>query len=311
MIAVLPALARPFVEPHLPPEIEARWFSTSDEANRMIADAEIAWVDMQPPQLVGAALDKARQLKWVATIYAGLDAFPLAHLERMGATLTNGSGINAAAVADYAVMSVLVAAKRFDKVLRANDKREWLRDAPGKTELDATKALIIGYGTIGRMIGERLQAFGVSVTGVRRTPADGAIGPDDWRPRLGEYDWVILAAPSTAGTRAMIGDKELRAMRRSAWLINIARGDMIDAGALADALGTHRIGGAVLDTTDPEPLPAGHRLWAAPNSVVTMHLSGRSQTSMFRRAAELFVENLGNYRAGRPLRNAVDLAAGY
>lgn len=312
MKAVLPAAARPLLEAQLPADVEPAWFTSPDEAKAMIADADIAWVDMQPTRHVADAIRAAGPtLKWVSTLYAGLDAFPLDVLRDRGVVLTNGVGINAIAVAEYAVMGVLVAAKRFDTVLRAHDRQEWLRDAPGKVELAETRALVVGYGAIGRLIGERLEAFGVEVTGVTRTPRDGTIGPDQWRERLGAFDWVILAAPSTADTKAMIGADELAAMKPSAWLINIARGDMIDEDALVSALENGGIAGAFLDPTDPEPLPADHRLWRAPNCLITMHLSGRSQTKMFQRAAKLFLENLSAFRSGKPMTNVADLQAGY
>lgn len=312
MKAVLPAAARPLLEPHLPSDLDVEWFATPSEANSAIADADIAWVDMQPTHLVADAIRAAGpQLKWVSTIYAGLDAFPLAWLHDRGVILTNGAGINAVAVAEYAVMGILVAAKRFDTVLRAQDEHVWLKDAPGKIELADTRALVIGYGTIGAMIGDRLAAFGVDVTGVTRTGRDGTLTPDAWRGRLGEFDWVVLAAPSTDATKTLIGSGELAAMKDSAWLINIARGDMIDDEALLAALRSGQIGGAFLDPTHPEPLPADHPLWSAPNTILTMHLSGRSQTRMFQRGAAMFLDNLQAYRAGSAMRNVADLAAGY
>lgn len=278
----------------------------------MTADADIAWVDMQPTSLTEEAIRAAGpKLKWVSTLYAGLDAFPLDTLRERGAILTNGVGINAIAVAEYAVLGVLAAAKRFDQVVRAQDRAEWLRDSPGKTELAETKAIVVGYGAIGRLIGERLAAFGVEVTGVTRSGSNGTLTPDAWRERLGDYDWVVLAAPSTGETKAMIGAAELAAMKTDAWLINIARGDMIDDDALLAALTGGTIGGAFLDPTNPEPLPADHPLWTAPNCMISMHLSGRSQTKMFRRAAALFLRNLAAFRAGEPMENVADLDRGY
>ena len=277
----------------------------------MIADADIAWVDMQPTSLTAEAIRHGEQLKWVSTIYAGLDAFPLDRLREHGVALTNGVGINALAVAEYAVMGVLVAAKRYDDVVRAQDRHEWPRDAPGKVELFETRALIVGLGAIGKLIAERLEAFGVEVTGVTRSGRDGTLTPDQWQSRLGEFDWVVLAAPSTDETKTLVGAAELAAMKPTAWLINIARGDMIDESALLDALHGRRIAGAFLDPTYPEPLPADHPLWTAPNCLVTMHLSGRSQTKMFPRAAALFLRNLDAFLEGRPMENVVDLILGY
>lgn len=311
MKAVLPALARPLIEPGLPAAIDPHWFTSRDEALAMIGDADIGWVDMHRPGRTGEIAAAGTRLKWLSTIYAGVDAFDTALLRERGTLLTNGTGINAIAVAEYAVLGVLAAAKRFDQVVRIADRREWPGDAPGKIELLETRALVIGYGTIGRMIGERLAAFGVEVTGVTRSGRDATLTPDQWHDRIAEFDWIILAAPSTDATTAMIGAVELTAMKPGAWLINIARGDMVDQDALIAALNARRIGGAFLDVVTPEPLPADHPLWTTPNAILSMHLSGRSQTKMFMRAAALFLENAGAFMAGQPMKNVVDLDSGY
>jgi phosphoglycerate dehydrogenase-like enzyme len=311
MKTVLPALARPLVEPHLPAGLDVHWFASAEEARALAADADIAWLDHNKPEVWAENVAAAPRLKWLSTIYAGLDPLDKARLLAQGTRVTNGSGVNAHTVAEYAVMGALVAAKRFDQVVRAADRHEWPLEAPGKLELFETSALVIGYGTIGRLIGERLAGFGVTVTGVTRTTSPGTIGPDAWRDRLGAFDWIFLAAPGTEANRAMIGADELRAMKPSAWIINVGRGALIDQDALIEALEKRRIAGAFLDTVNPEPLPPDHPLWTAPNVIHSMHLSGRSQTRMFLRAAELFVANLHAFVEGRPLTNEVDLAAGY
>jgi len=311
--AVFPAAARPLIEPHLTPEIDAHWFATSEEAIALAPDAEIGWFDQNVPANVGKTAAAATQLKWLTTVYAGLDALPLDLLAERGVSVTNGSGLAAIPVAEYAVMGIMAAAKGFHQVVRAQDRREWLKVSPGTTELWESDALVIGYGAIGAAIGDRLKALGVRVTGVRRSPSDdpAIIGPDDWRARLGEFDWVVLAAPSTSETKALLGEADFAAMRSGAWLINIARGDVIDQDALIEALKLRRIAGAFLDVTTPEPLPPENPLWALPNAILTMHLSGRAQTKLFPRAAALFAENLRRYLAGEPLRNLVDPARGY
>ena len=311
MKAVLPALARPLLEPHLPAGVDVSWFASREEAGEMIVDADIAWVDMQRGAWTAETVAKATRLKWLSTIFAGVDWLDLAALRANGTIVTNGTGINALAVAEYAVMGILVAAKRYDEVVRLADRHEWTIQAPGQVELFETKALIVGMGAIGKLIAERLAAFGVAVTGVTRSGRDGTLRPDEWQARLGAFDWVILAAPSTDATKAMIGAAELAAMKPSAWLINIARGDMIEDAALLDALNGRKIGGAFLDPTHPEPLPPDHPLWSAPNCLITMHLSGRSQTRMFPRAAALFLRNVGAFVTGKPMENVVDLEAGY
>lgn len=311
MKAVLPALARPLLEPALPPALKPVWFTSREEAMAEVGDAEIGWVDMQRPPWTAEAWAAGKRLKWISTIYAGLDHFDLPAIKAQGAIVTNGVGINALAVAEYAVMGVLVAAKRYDEIVRAQDRREWPRDAPGKVELFETRALVIGYGAIGRLIGERLQAFGVEVTGVTRSGREGTLTPDQWRDRLGEYDWVILGAPSTAETKAMFGAAEMAACKKGASLINIARGDMVDQDALIAALASGQIASAFLDVVHPEPLPAEHPLWTTPGVMMSMHMSGRSQTKMFQRAAKLFAENAHAFVKGAPMQNVVDLDLGY
>jgi phosphoglycerate dehydrogenase-like enzyme len=313
MILVLPALARPLLEPHLPAGTETRWFASAEDAYAMAPGAEVGWLDMQVARNTGRAIELGEELKLVTTIYAGTDAFPLAKMKARGTRLTNGVGINTNAVAEYAVMGMLSLAKDFPSVVRAQDKAEWLLDAPGKVELQDSTALIIGYGAIGRRIGEILKGFGVRVTGVRRSVSGepDMLGPDEWRPQLGDFDWVIVAAPATSETAHLIGAAELAAMKPSAFLVNIARGSLLDQQALIAALENKQIAGAHVDVTDPEPLPADHPLWRAPNTLITMHLSGRAQTRMFQRAAALFLDNLNRYRNGEKLVNEVDLDLGY
>ena len=134
---------------------------------------------------------------------------------------------------------------------------------------------------------------------------------DQWRERLGEFDWVILAVPATAETDAMIGAKELAAMKPEAVLLNIARGAVVDQPALIDALREKRIAAAFLDVTTPEPLPADSPLWTLPNAHVTMHLSGRAQNQMYRRSAERFVANLHRWGRGEPVEPRFNLDLGY
>jgi phosphoglycerate dehydrogenase-like enzyme len=303
-------MARSELEGRLPGDLEVRWFSGPAEALAKIADAEIAWLDfIRPAQ--DEALRRATALRWLFTVGAGVDYLDLALLSERGVTLTNGSGLTAIAVAEYAVLGMLAAAKRFDQVVRLADRREWTDQAPGRVELDGSRALIVGFGEIGRRIAERLAGFNVAVTGATRSGRDGTLPPDAWRARLDEFDWVVLAAPATADTHHMIGALELAAMRRSAWLVNVGRGDLVDQPALLAALRDGRIGGAFLDPTAPEPLPPEHPLWGEANCLMSMHLSGRSQTSLMKRAAALLLQNLDAYRAGQPMQNVVDLQSGY
>lgn len=310
-IAVLPAPARPLLEPHLPHGIEARWFGTRDEAVALAPEAEIGWLDMIDKTAMAEVITSATRLKWLSSIYAGVDGMPLDVLRERGTLLTNGAGINALTIAEYVVMGILTMAKGYDDVVRARDRRDWLLDSPGKLELAGTKALLLGAGAIGGLVKTRLEAFDVEVVTVRRTPAPDDLGPDDWRPRLGEFDWIVIAVPATPETDGMIGANEFQAMKSGTHIINVARGTVIDQDALIAALGGRKIAGAFLDVTTPEPLPADHPLWSLPNAHLTMHLSGRAQSKMFLRAAERFIANLARWERGEPLQHQVDLTRGY
>ena len=305
------ALIRPMVEPHLPDWVEPLWFMTKEEALAVAPKAEIGWFDMYDKADMFETISAAKQLKWLNSIYAGVDGMPLEQLKAQATVVTNGAGINAITISEYVVMAMLNIAKGYKQVMESAQRQEWLLDSPGKVELYGSKALLLGYGTIGKLIEERLSAFNVAVTKVRRTPAADTLSPDDWRARLDEFDWVILAVPATAETDAMIGAAELAAMKPSASLINIARGSVLDQDALIDALNTKSIAAAWLDVTTPEPLPADHPLWQTPNAHISMHLSGRAQTLMFQRSADRFLANLARYKSGEPLEPQVNLDLGY
>jgi phosphoglycerate dehydrogenase-like enzyme len=310
-IAVMSGLIRPLLEPQLPADLDVRWFMSTEQALELAPMADIGWFDLNDKGEMFKIISAATNLKWLNSIYAGVDGMPLAQLKAQGTAVTNGAGINAITIAEYVVMGMLTVAKGYREVVRAQDRHEWLMDSPGKVELFGSKALLLGYGAIGKLIEERLQAFGVDVTVVRRTPGPTSLAPDAWRARLGEFDWVILAVPATPETENMIGADELATMKQSATLINIARGSVVEQDALVKALTDKQIGAAFLDVTTPEPLPADHPLWTLDNAHITMHLSGRAQDKMFIRSATRFLENLARYRKGEPLSPLVNLGLGY
>ena len=309
--AVLPPLIRPLVEPRLPDWLEPLWFMSKEEAIELAPRAEIGWFDFNQPGPMCEVVTAATNLKWLNSIYAGLDFLPLDLLNERGTIVTNGAGINAITIAEYVVMLMLAHAKGYREVVRAQDRHEWLLDSPGKRELAGERVLLQGLGAIGKLVKTRLEAFDMEVVPVRRSGADGALKPDEWRGKLGEFDWVVLAVPSTPETHHMIGADELAAMKGNAVLVNIARGDVVDQAALVEALQAKSIEAALLDVTEPEPLPTDHPLWSLDNAQVTMHLSGRAQTGMFRRSADRFIENLRKWHAGEPVEPQMDLALGY
>lgn len=310
-VTVLSGLIRPLVENRLPEWVDPHFFHSKQEAMELAPNAGIGWFDMYDTKDMAAVISAATNLKWLNSIYAGIDGMPLDLLHQRGTVVTNGVGINAITIAEYVVMGMLTVAKGYRDVVRAQDRREWLMDSPGKVELFGSKALLLGYGAIGKLIEERLKAFAVDVTVVRRSPGPNMLTPDQWRDRLGDFDWVILAVPATPETDGMIGAAELAAMKPAATLINIARGTVVDQPALVTALNEKQIAAAFLDVTTPEPLPADDPLWSLDNAHITMHLSGRAQDKMFVRAAQRFLENLDRWNKGEPVEPRVDLTLGY
>jgi len=312
MKVALPELLRPHVAGALPSDAAVTWYADGTEVGAAARDVEVLYVHFWEPSQIATAIDGAAQLRWVATTAAGVDFLPLATMRERGITLTSGAGLPTIPVAEFAVLCVLSAAKNLPALVRAHDQHAW-KQAPGRSELYESRALIVGYGAIGQAIGTLLTAFGAEVTGVRRDPrgTPGVIGPSAWRPRVGEYDWLILAAAATPETRGMIGRAELAAMRPSAYLVNIARGALVDEAALAAALHANEIAGAYLDVTTQEPLPPDHPLWRAPNAIISGHSSGAATTRMAERAGALFLDNLDRYRRAETLRNTIDLTRGY
>jgi len=288
----------------LPSGVEPVWFAGVDDAAAAASEVDVACLDLYSPGDVERVLRAGANIRWLHVLVAGVDQLPLAVIAKRNVVLTNGSGIHSIPIAEYTVMAMLTAAKGFADLVRANDRREWQKEAARPGELLDTDALIVGYGSIGREIGVRLEAFGVRVTGVRRS--DGT----DWRALLGGADWVILATPLTAETRRMIGASELERMRETAWLINISRGALVDQDALVAALQGGQLAGACLDATSPEPLPCDSELWGRPDVIITPHVSWAS-SRFTARSASLFLDNLTRYASNEPLRNIVDIDAGY
>jgi phosphoglycerate dehydrogenase-like enzyme len=310
-VAVITSLARPFLADCLPQDIEPLWFDTPEELLQLAPRAEIGWFDAFDSPAMPDAVRRAEKLQWLATVAAGINHLPLHLMASRGTILTNGAGLHSGTIAEYALLGMLSMAKGYREVVRAQDRHEWLHEPPGKGELAGNRALIVGAGAIGGRIAHLLSGFDVAVAEVRRSGDLGALRPDEWRERLGEFDWVIVGVPSTRETHHMFGAAEFAAMKASGVIMNFARGEVIDTAALLAAIDAGEIGGAFLDVTDPEPLPPEHPLWSRPNVHISMHLSGRSQETIFRNGAERFLANARRFLRGQPLDRVVDLQVGY
>jgi glyoxylate reductase/D-3-phosphoglycerate dehydrogenase len=258
------------------------------------------------------------KLKLIQMLSAGYDRADLEAARKSKIPLCNNGGANSVAVSEHALLLMLAVSRRLITQHANVTAGRWHGNAPPTVHEVRNKVLgIVGLGTIGKKVARLAKAFGMVVHyyDIKRLKEEeeDALGvrfrllPEILR----HSDILSLHVPLNASTQSMIGAAELAAMKPSAWLINIARGDMIEEAALLDALHGRKIAGAFLDPTNPEPLPPEHPLWSAPNCMITMHLSGRSQTKMFQRAAALFLRNIDAFVNGRALENVVDLDAGY
>jgi phosphoglycerate dehydrogenase-like enzyme len=300
----------------LPDHVRVEWFESLPQARAATSAAEVLALGPDRGWPAAELLPTAPRLRWVHTRAAGVDRGQLQPLQRfreVGITVTNGSGISSTPIAEYVVMAMLAIAKGLPGLLTAQQLKAWAKPARTR-DLQGSSVLLLGFGTVGHAVWERLRPFGVTAAAVRRRPCAETgievLGPEAWRPRIGEFDWVIVTAPLSGQTRSMIGAAELAGLKPGAWLLNVSRGGIVDQSALIAALRGGTIGGAYLDVTDPEPLPGDSDLWAMPNVIVTPHSSWLSPRFP-ERAAELLADNLRRWCAGQPLRNVVDVDAGY
>lgn len=268
-------------------------------------------------------VDAAGALRWVHSTGAGVNNLGPTGLLDGRFVFTSSNGVHRRQMAEHILSMMLMHARQLSTFLDAQRERRWLdqRERPAIREIGVKTLGIIGLGNIGDEAAQRAHDFGVRVIGTRRTvtDTDRANRPpyvDELLPlsRLGELlaasDYLLLALPLTPETRGMIGEGELQALKPGAFLINIARGAIIDETALIRALESGRLGGAALDVFEPEPLPADSPLWGFPNVVITPHISGGSADAGHR-YVDFFKENLKRFVAGEPLLNVYDPARGY
>ncbi|MGK2856574.1 MAG: D-2-hydroxyacid dehydrogenase [Thermoanaerobaculia bacterium] len=252
-------------------------------------------------------------LRWVHTGSAGVDHILTSSFRASEITLTNSAGVHAPSIAEWVVAMLLAESKGLARIYRQQRERIW--KVTRSDEIAGRHALILGGGHIAREIASRLRAMGVRVTAVTRrgitddsfdvVASVGALGS-----LCGEADWLIVAAPLTAETRGLVSAAVLAALPSSAWIVNVARGEIVDEGAMLDALKDRRIAGAILDVFEREPLPPEHPFWAMESVRVLPHTTWRSEQVHARQMA-LFLDNLRRFARNEALRNIVDPARGY
>jgi D-2-hydroxyacid dehydrogenase (NADP+) len=278
-----------------------------------LADPDADALVVNPGSWDDALLDGLDAGDWVQSTSVGYDAFPLEGFRERGVRYTNAAGNYAPMVAEHVFALALDHSRRLAVLRAAQRAGEWdrsvgleLGDWLGK------RATVVGLGRIGEAVAERALAFDMTVHGTKRDPDayEGCLPPERVHPPdaladlLPETDLLVLAVPLTDETRGLVDADALAVLLDSAFLVNVARGAVVDEAALVAALEAGDLAGAGLDTFETEPLPADSPLWDREDVLVTPHVAGRSD-GFGRRFAALFCDNYDRRRAGEPLRNVV------
>jgi D-2-hydroxyacid dehydrogenase (NADP+) len=282
------------------------------ELNALLAEAEVIYGFRLPADVIA----RAPKLKWFQTMSAGADRFLDNSLRRSPIVLTSVSGIHAVPISEFVIGLMLMFAKQVPLAFQQKQQKQW-KPYPPKV-LHSRTVGILGLGHIGREVARLAKALGMRVVATRRSArgtsraryVDRLFAPAQLGQLLSESDFVVLTLPLTPETYRIIGEKELRSMKPTAYLINVARGNLVDQEALVRALEEQRIAGAGLDVFAKEPLPAGSRLWEFTNVIISPHIAGGMEDYL-ERATSVFCENLKRYLSGKKMLNIVDKKKGY
>lgn len=305
---------------HEAAQAEVLCISSTDEFLARLPETEVLcsyWVPDNWREL-------APHLRWLQCSGAGVDGLEQTGIleTNSGISVTTAVGVHGATIGEYVFGSMLMFNRTWPEMVRLQDRHVWPRSAGwyklGGRELGDQTLGIVGLGSIGRRIAHLARAFDMHVLATKRTVHEGEQEPDvdklypiaQLHDMLRQSDYVVLAVPLTRETEKLIGEPELRAMRPHTYLVNIARGRVIDEKALIRALKEGWIAGAGLDVTEEEPLPANSPLYDMSNVILTPHISGVS-IHYDKRLTDIFADNLQRYRTGQPLRNLYDRARGY
>lgn len=278
----------------------------------LLAQVEIAYGWFSREQIA-----QATGLRWLQVASAGVNGFLTPEMQASDLVITNARGVHAAPITEHMFGMLLLQTRRLAQAWDRQKTHQWNGDGLGdQVSLLWGKTLgVLGVGAIGGHSAEVGKAFGMRVVGLRRgggphPSVERMYTPDERREFLAACDVVMNSLPLTEATRGFLGRDEFAALKPGAILINTGRGATVDTDALLEALRVGQLGAALLDVTDPEPLPPDHPLWTTENVVITPHYSG-SRPDYGERADDIFLDNLGRYLAGQPLVNVVDKGEGY
>ncbi len=295
------------------PDTDVVVASEQTDIDREIVDA----VAVIGGRVTDDQLRSATQLAWHHVPWVGVERIISPVHAGQGIVLTNGSGVNAANIAEHVVAMMLAFARQIPLFVREQDRSSWRGwgDAPTFFELGGQRVLCLGTGAIGQEVARRLSAFGCELVGAsrsgRQAPGfDHSVSFDHLESELAVADHIVSSLPLTESTRQIYDRSRIFASKKGAYFYNVGRGGTVDQEALIEALQEGHLAGAGLDVVEPEPLPAESPLWAMKNVVITGHTSGNSPKAL-QRMADLTAEQIRRYQAGEELLNVVDMSAGY
>lgn len=281
-----------------------------------IPGVRVLWrLHLNPAQLA-EVVSWLPDLEWVHSDYVGVDDLPLELLRDRGITLSNGAGISAGPMAEWVVLSILLATKQLPRFVRQSDARTWeVGELLG--EMRGSVVLLLGLGAIATRAAELLAPFGADVCACTRTGraelptgVTRSVAGEAWRDVLPEADFVVCTVPLTSSTDSMIDSAAFASMKPLSWLVNVSRGGVVDETALMDALDRGLIAGAVLDAFRQEPLPPEHPLWGRANVLVLPHVTWSSSHTLDDFTWR-FAEQIRRFAGGQTPADQIDLDAGY
>ena len=263
----------------------------------------------------------AKKLKWIQTLWAGVEKFLFPEVVKSQVAVTNAGGVQAIPVSEHVIGMIICFCRKFDVFIRNQIKRKWKRsdaellgqfqELPGKT------VGIVGLGKLGTEVAKRAKCLGMKVIATRRNPSaptpeyvDKIFYPENLKELLAESDFVVLTLPLTKDTDGMISEAELRSMKTTGYLINVSRGKVIQEDKLVQALKEGWIAGAGLDAFAEEPLPENSPLWNMKNVLITPHVAGLTLYYLDR-LTDILCENLKRFLRIENLINIVDKNRGY
>ncbi|HEY7335731.1 MAG TPA: D-2-hydroxyacid dehydrogenase [Bryobacteraceae bacterium] len=310
--------AAPFLKglKRLPEDVQALVSDDESELRKLSPQADAILYAYHRGSLFSAILPLANRAGWIHSLWTGVEGILVPELLAHPACLTNGRGVFRWPLADWTIAAMLYFAFDLRRIVSQQEQGVW--SLVHGTSLNGRTLGIVGFGAIGSAAAERAKVFGMKIAALRRRPelstsnglVDAVYSPKQLPELMGASDYILAAAPLTPETTGMIGEKEIAAMKRTAVIMNVGRGQVIDEQALIRALESNRIRGAALDVFAVEPLPADHPFWRMSNVLLSPHTADRVD-GFLDPAFDCFFENLNRFRKGEALVNVVDKHAGY